>query len=201
MRDTLPSPLTPSYFYGLPWSKQIVLYDTLLDQNTPAEVEAVLAHELGHWKFWHPTRLLMIAQGNLLWTLTLFSVFINNKALFSSFGFDPRLAVESPVGGPQPIVIGFILYQLLFEPLDTFVKFFINSKTRKYEYQAGEQLHSVLQPMLMSQTNSPSVSDIARSLVTRSSSCTLRTSRRPTATSCTPSTTTPTRLCRSGCAR
>lgn len=65
-------------------------------------------------------------------------MFINNKALFASFGFDPRLAVESPVGGPQPIVIGFILYQLLVEPLDTFVKFFINSKTRKYEYQAGE---------------------------------------------------------------
>ncbi|BEI80436.1 hypothetical protein CcaverHIS002_0109650 [Cutaneotrichosporon cavernicola] len=127
-----------AYFYGLPWSKQIVLYDTLLDQNTPPEVEAVLAHELGHWKFWHPARLLLIAQSNLLWTLGLFAVFIHNKSLFASFGFDPRLAVGSPVGGPQPILIGFTLYQLLFEPLDTFVKFFINSKTRKYEYQADQ---------------------------------------------------------------
>lgn len=40
-----------AYFYGLPWSKQIVLYDTLLEKSTPAEVEAVLAHELGHWYF------------------------------------------------------------------------------------------------------------------------------------------------------
>lgn len=40
-----------AYFYGLPWSKQIVLYDTLIDKSSPAEVEAVLAHELGHWHF------------------------------------------------------------------------------------------------------------------------------------------------------
>lgn len=38
-----------AYFYGLPWSKRIVIYDTLIKDSTPAEVEAVLAHELGHW--------------------------------------------------------------------------------------------------------------------------------------------------------
>lgn len=31
-----------SYFYGLPWSKHIVVYDTLMDSSSPAEVEAVL---------------------------------------------------------------------------------------------------------------------------------------------------------------
>ena len=39
------------YFYGLPWSKHIVIYDTLIDKSSAAEVEAVLAHELGHWYF------------------------------------------------------------------------------------------------------------------------------------------------------
>jgi STE24 endopeptidase len=86
----------------------------------------------------HPTRLLLVAQAHLLFTLTIFSVFIHNKALFAAFGFDPRLAVGSPAGGPQPIVIGFMLYQMLFEPLDTFVKFGLNATTRKYEYQADE---------------------------------------------------------------
>jgi Zn-dependent protease with chaperone function len=175
-----------------------VLYDTLLDQNTPGEVEAVLAHELGHWKFWHPTRLLIIAQGNLLWTLGLFAVFIHNKSLFASFGFDPRLAVESPVGGPQPILIGFMLYQLLFEPLDTFVKFVINTKTRKYEYQAGELAYLMCANL---QTSLPCASATPRSLAVRSSSCTSRTSRPRTATSSSPSTTTRTRPCRSACAR
>lgn len=127
-----------AYFYGLPWSKQIVMYDTLLDKSSPAEVEAVLAHELGHWHFSHPTWLMLIAQSHLFFTLVVFSIFIHNQTLFKAFGFDPLLAVSSPQGGPQPIVIGFILYQLLFEPLDTFVKFYMNSTTRKYEYQADE---------------------------------------------------------------
>jgi Zn-dependent protease with chaperone function len=43
--------LTIRYFYGLPWSKHIVIYDTLIEQSTPSEVEAVLGHELGHWYF------------------------------------------------------------------------------------------------------------------------------------------------------
>lgn len=40
-----------AYFYGLPWSKHIVVYDTLMEKSTPSEVEAVLGHELGHWYF------------------------------------------------------------------------------------------------------------------------------------------------------
>lgn len=30
------------YFYGLPWSKHIVIYDTLIEKSKPEEVEAVL---------------------------------------------------------------------------------------------------------------------------------------------------------------
>ena len=47
-----------SYFYGLPWSKHIVIYDTLIEQSTPAEVEAVLGHELGHWYYCTSTSLM-----------------------------------------------------------------------------------------------------------------------------------------------
>lgn len=121
-----------AYFYGLPWSKQIVIYDTLLDKSSPAEVEAVLAHELGHWYYNHPMRLMLVAQSHLLFTLTVFSIFIGNKALFQSFGFDPSLAV----GPHRAVCIGFTLYQLLFGPIDTFVQFAMNSVTRRYEYQA-----------------------------------------------------------------
>ena len=64
-----------AYFYGLPWSKHIVIFDTLIKQSKPDEVEAVLgkpvslsnlkaldssllvAHELGHWYFQHPSKL------------------------------------------------------------------------------------------------------------------------------------------------
>lgn len=51
-----------AYFYGLPWKKHIVIYDTLLEKSEPQEVVAVLSHELGHWKLNHTTKLFGIAQ-------------------------------------------------------------------------------------------------------------------------------------------
>jgi STE24 endopeptidase len=40
-----------AYFTGFGSTRRIVLYDTLLKQLSPAEIEAVLAHEIGHWEF------------------------------------------------------------------------------------------------------------------------------------------------------
>lgn len=51
-----------AYFYGLPWSKHIVIYDTLITKSETEEVVAVLAHELGHWSLGHTTKLFGIAQ-------------------------------------------------------------------------------------------------------------------------------------------
>lgn len=42
-----------AYFSGFGRSKRIVLFDTLVAKNTEAELEAVLAHELGHFKLRH----------------------------------------------------------------------------------------------------------------------------------------------------
>jgi STE24 endopeptidase len=96
----------------------------------------------------HPTKLLGIAQLHLLFTFTTFSLFIHNKSLFSSFHFDPRLAVSSPHGGPQPIMIGFMLYQLIFGPLDSIAQVLMHAQTRKYEYQAGQSSVSSLKVFL-----------------------------------------------------
>ncbi|EIW68672.1 STE24 endopeptidase [Tremella mesenterica] len=126
-----------AYFYGLPWSKHIVIYDTLIEKSTPTEVEAVLSHELGHWYFSHPTKLLIAAQFHILLNISAFLIFMHNKSLYSSFGFDPRLASPS-LGQRQPVFISFVLYQMVLDPLDTIVKFFLNAQTRKYEYQADE---------------------------------------------------------------
>lgn len=58
-----------AYFYGLPWKKHIVIYDTLMEKSEPDEVVAVLSHELGHWKLGHTTKLFGIAQVRAGWTL------------------------------------------------------------------------------------------------------------------------------------
>ncbi len=61
-----------AYFTGFGAAKRIVFFDTLLEKLAPAEVEAVLAHELGHFHHRHIwKRLAVIALGSLatLWLL------------------------------------------------------------------------------------------------------------------------------------
>ena len=57
-----------AYFYGLPWKKHIVIYDTLIEKSETEEVVAVLSHELGHWSLSHTTKLFGIAQVSTLCT-------------------------------------------------------------------------------------------------------------------------------------
>ena len=61
-----------AYFTGFGGSKRIVLFDTLIARLAPTEVEAVLAHELGHYKHhhvWKRVVLLFGASLGLLWAL------------------------------------------------------------------------------------------------------------------------------------
>jgi len=115
-----------AYFFGLPWKKHIVIYDTLIEKSEEQEVIAVLAHELGHWSLGHTTRLFGIAQVHFLYIFTLFSVFINNRSLYADFGFTTEL----------PIIIGFILFSDALAPMDTIVKLLMNILSRSYEFQA-----------------------------------------------------------------
>lgn len=116
-----------AYFTGLPWKKKIVIYDTLIEKSETKEVEAILAHELGHWKMGHTTSLLAISSLHLFWVFGLFSVFINNGSLYEAFGF----------GNERPIIIGFILFNEVLSPTDSVVKLAMNVWTRKMEFQAG----------------------------------------------------------------
>ncbi|KAI9772399.1 MAG: hypothetical protein M1839_002478 [Geoglossum umbratile] len=115
-----------AYFYGLPWKKHIVIYDTLIEENETEEVVAVLAHELGHWSLSHTTKLLGISQFHAFYIFALFSVFINNRSLYRAFGFP----------GEMPIIIGFLLFSDALAPMDTVVKLFMNILSRKYEFEA-----------------------------------------------------------------
>jgi STE24 endopeptidase len=117
-----------AYFYGLPWKKHIVIYDTLLEKSDAKEVLAVLAHELGHWKLGHTTSLFGISQAHLLYVFSLFSVFINNKSLYEAFGFHDA----------YPIMAGFILFSDALAPMDTVIKLLMNILSRRFEFQADE---------------------------------------------------------------
>lgn len=131
-----------AYFFGLPWKKHIVIYDTLIEKSETEEVTAVLAHELGHWSLGHTTKLfgisqvrqcadcltnaLIYLQVHFFYIFALFSVFINNKSLYQSFGFHREF----------PIIIGFILFSDALAPMDTVIKLLMNILSRKFEFEA-----------------------------------------------------------------
>ena len=132
-----------AYFFGLPWKKHIVIYDTLIEKSEPQEVVAVLGHELGHWSLAHTTKLFAIAQVclptyhrhpltdstlqfHMFYIFALFSVFISNNSLYSSFGFHRT----------HPIIIGFILFSDALAPMDAVVKLAMNILSRKFEFEA-----------------------------------------------------------------
>ena len=55
-----------AYFTGFGAHKRIVLFDTLIDRLSPAQVEAVLAHELGHYRLHHIVRRLTLSFASAL---------------------------------------------------------------------------------------------------------------------------------------
>ncbi|KAK3684977.1 peptidase family M48-domain-containing protein [Podospora appendiculata] len=115
-----------AYFFGMPWKKHIVIYDTLIEKSETDEVVAVIAHELGHWSLGHTTSLFGISQVHFFSIFALFSVFINNHSLYSDFGFV----------NTHPIIVGFLLFSDVLGPTDTVIKFLMNTLTRRYEFQA-----------------------------------------------------------------
>ena len=136
-----------AYFYGIVpgGSKHIVLFDTLLEQATPDEIEAVLAHELGHWHYAHPTKSLAVLQVQLVVNIGLLALVLTNtcvyadSSLFRAFGFELGAHAISgcTVREPYlPVLVGLELLQLLSYPLDALTSFGVNALTRRYEYEA-----------------------------------------------------------------
>lgn len=117
-----------AYFTGLPWSKQIVLFDTLIEHSTVDETVAVLAHEIGHWKLNHLMRMILFSQVNLLVTFSLFAGFVKNQSLYRAFGFFKV----------QPTIVGLLLFSDILKPLESILQFIQNLFIRKHEYEADE---------------------------------------------------------------
>jgi STE24 endopeptidase len=119
-----------AYFFGLPWSKHIVVYDTLIKNAKVDGVEAVLAHELGHWYYYHPTKLMLIMQIHTLGIIACFPAFLQSTPLLLSFDFPASVAVHPPV------LIAFLLYQAVLTPVDTVVTAFMHAISRHFEFEA-----------------------------------------------------------------
>src|SRR5688572_7596395 len=97
-----------AFFVGLGSTKRIVLFDTLVERLQPQEVEAVLAHELGHFKLKHVTKMLVINtlfSLALLWAL---GQLIERPWFFSGLG------VSSPSTAAALLLFAYVMPVFLF---------------------------------------------------------------------------------------
>lgn len=115
-----------AFFVGLPWAKRIVLFDTIIEKLSQPEILSVLAHELGHWKLLHTTQSLIALQLALVLQFVIFSAFIKNSSLYTSFGFTGQVST----------LIGYILVENLATPIGALITLLENSLVRRNEYQA-----------------------------------------------------------------
>lgn len=117
-----------AYFTGFGKWRHIVLFDTLVEQLSVKEIEAVLAHEIGHSKRGHITKRLIVSSVIGLGSLWLVGWILGQEAFFTAFGFKfvPGLM----------IVPAFLLLSQI-APLVTFwISPISNHLSRKHEYEA-----------------------------------------------------------------
>jgi len=79
-----------AYFTGFGKAKRIVFFDTLIERLTPAEIEAVLAHELGHFARGHIPRLLAVRFALALLMLGVLGWLYSEPAFYQAIGLPER---------------------------------------------------------------------------------------------------------------
>jgi len=85
-----------AYFTGFGASKRVVFYDTLLGQLDAGEVEAVLAHELGHFKHRHIVKRLISTFALSLIGFALLGWLSSQLWFYTGLGVQPNLAAGAP---------------------------------------------------------------------------------------------------------
>ncbi len=114
-----------AYFTGFGRFRRIVLFDTLVAQLTPEELEAVLAHEIGHYRRGHIPKMIALSAVSLLVGFGALAWLAKSAWFNASFGFPPDQMAAS---------------LLLFALLSGLVTFWFtpvsNMLMRRYEYQA-----------------------------------------------------------------
>lgn len=118
-----------AYFTGFGVAKRVVFYDTLLNQLTPPEVEAVLAHELGHFHHKHIVkRVLMMALTSLA-GLAALGWLSSQTWFYVGLGVEPSLA-----GGNEGLAL--LLFMLATPAITFFLSPLAAASSRRHEFQA-----------------------------------------------------------------
>jgi STE24 endopeptidase len=118
-----------AFFTGFGASKRVVFFDTLLKQLSPSEMEAVLAHELGHFKHRHIFKMMATSFVMTLIGLALLGYVSQQIWFYAGLGVTPNL-----MGGNEAVAL---LLFMLVVPVFTFLLAPISSwRSRVQEYEA-----------------------------------------------------------------
>ena len=124
-----------AYFTGFGAAKRVVFFDTLLEQLTPPEVEAVLAHELGHFKHKHIVKRIAGLFAASLAGFALLGWLAQQPWFYAGLGVAPNL--PPAMGGAVPNHALALLLFMLAVPLFTFfLSPLMAQLSRKHEFEA-----------------------------------------------------------------
>lgn len=128
-----------AYFSGFGANKRIVFFDTLLSRLQPQEIEAVLAHELGHFKLKHIIKRIVMMFAISLGFLALLGYLKNQVWFYTGLGVDPLLLPGQ--GNDAMVLLLFMLalpvFTFLFSPLTS-----IGSRKHEFEADAFAAKHT-----------------------------------------------------------
>jgi len=118
-----------AFFTGFGASKRVVFFDTLLKQLSPDEMEAVLAHELGHFKHRHILKMMATSFVMTLLGLALLGWLSQQPWFYTGLGVMPNMASANDA-------LALLLF-LMVVPLFTFFLSPLSSgRSRRFEFEA-----------------------------------------------------------------
>lgn len=116
-----------AYFTGMGNNKRIVFYDTLVDSLEEEELEAVLAHELGHFKCKHTRKMLIASSIMTLMSFAILGWLIDKDWFFSGLGVDSH----SNAAALLLFMLVSPVFTLFMQPISAFFQ-------RKFEFEADD---------------------------------------------------------------
>ena len=118
-----------AYFTGFGAAKRVVFYDTLLSKLSPDEVDAVLAHELGHFKHKHIIKRIISMFALSLLGFALLGWLATQAWFYAGLGVQPNM------GAPND-ALALLLFMLALPVFTFFIAPVFAQFSRKHEFEA-----------------------------------------------------------------
>jgi len=122
-----------AFFTGFGRFRKIVLFDTLVAQLTEPELESVLAHEIGHYKKRHVLKLLGVSIAGVVAGFAAIAWLARQQWFYRAFGFEHHAGFAAVNVVPALLLFGLLAGTIIF-----WLSPFINSWSRRFEYEADE---------------------------------------------------------------